>query len=178
VARRRAVHARPDRGRPGAGGRAGLRARAGPPRPPARGDRPEPTAGRTSLMNRIEVPGGHIAYAAAGVGAPPVVLLHAGYVDHRMYEREIAHLAQRTSVVAPDARTHGQSSTAMAPFRHCDDLAALVREVGGRQCSSGPAWAPARRSTRRWSTPSWSGGWSSAGPGPTSRSSRTPRHWS
>jgi len=82
-------------------------------------------------MNRIEVLGGHIAYAAAGVGAPPVVLLHAGYVDHRMYEREIAHLAQRTSVVAPDARTHGQSSTAMAPFRHCDDLAALVREVGG-----------------------------------------------
>lgn len=81
-------------------------------------------------MNRIEVPGGHIAYAPAGAGAPPVVLLHAGYVDHRMYDREIAHLAQGTTVLAPDARTHGESSTAMAPFRHCDDVAAVIRQVG------------------------------------------------
>lgn len=81
-------------------------------------------------MNRIDVPGGHISYATAGSGTPPVVLLHAGYVDHRMYEREISHLARRTTVVAPDARTHGWSSTAMTPFRHCDDVAALIRTLG------------------------------------------------
>ena len=80
-------------------------------------------------LQRLEVPGGHIAYVQQGAGTPPVLLLHAGYVDHRMYTREIEHLARRTTVVAPDARTHGWSSTAMAPFRHCDDVAALVRHL-------------------------------------------------
>lgn len=62
------------------------------------------------------------------------MLLHAGYIDHTMWEREIAHLSRRCKVVAPDARTHGLSSTATAPFRHCDDVAALVRHL-----DAGPA---------------------------------------
>ncbi|MCK0113766.1 alpha/beta hydrolase [Ornithinimicrobium sp. F0845] len=80
-------------------------------------------------LHHLEVNGGQLAYALEGSGTPPVVLLHAGYVDHRMYARELEHLARRTTTVAPDARTHGQSSTAMAPFRHCDDVAALVRHL-------------------------------------------------
>lgn len=79
--------------------------------------------------HRLDVPGGQIAYAVRGAGAPPVLLLHAGYVDHRMWSRELAHLAARTTVAAPDARTHGQSTTALEPFRHCDDIAALVRHL-------------------------------------------------
>src|SRR5690606_8784654 len=47
---------------------------------------------------------------------------------------EITHLARRCKVAAPDARTHGHSSTATAPFRHCDDVAALIRHL-----DSGPA---------------------------------------
>ncbi|MQW78006.1 alpha/beta fold hydrolase [Nocardioides sp. dk4132] len=84
-------------------------------------------------MKRIDLPGGHLAYTEAGSGEL-VVLLHAGYVDHTMWEREITHLARRCKVVAPDARTHGCSSTATAPFRHCDDVAALVRHL-----DAGPA---------------------------------------
>ena len=79
-------------------------------------------------MERIDLPGGHLAYTEAGSGQL-VVLLHAGYVDHTMWEREITHLARRCHVVAPDARTHGLSSTATAPFRHCDDVAALIRHL-------------------------------------------------
>lgn len=80
-------------------------------------------------LHRVELATGHLAYAIEGAGTPPVVLLHAGYVDHRMYEREIAHLAQRTTVVTPDARTHGWSSSGTVPFRQCDDLAALLRHL-------------------------------------------------
>lgn len=80
-------------------------------------------------LQRLEVGAGHIAYAVEGSGAPPVLLLHAGYVDHRMYSRELRRLGRRTTTVVPDARTHGRSSTALAPFRHCDDVAALVRHL-------------------------------------------------
>ncbi|WP_109471416.1 alpha/beta fold hydrolase [Ornithinimicrobium cavernae] len=83
----------------------------------------------TRHLEHLAVPSGHLAYAVDGAGTPPVVLLHAGYTDHRMYDRELEHLAMRTTVVAPDARTHGRSSTALEPFRHCDDVAALVRHL-------------------------------------------------
>ncbi|MDV3221081.1 alpha/beta hydrolase [Intrasporangium sp.] len=85
-------------------------------------------------MKRLSVPDGHIAYAEAGSGRPPIVLLHAGYVDHRMWDRELAHLSHRTRAVAPDARAHGQSSTPLSAFRQCDDVAALVRHL-----EAGPA---------------------------------------
>lgn len=87
-----------------------------------------PTGGRGPTMGSIDVPGGRLAYTEAGSGNP-VLLLHAGYVDHTMWDRQIDQLAARCRVVAPDARTHGASSTAVAPFRHCDDVAALVRDL-------------------------------------------------
>lgn len=83
----------------------------------------------TDHLHHLDVPRGRISYARDGEGTPPVLLLHAGYVDHRMYSRELAHLGRRTTTVAPDARTHGASTTALAPFRHCDDIAALVRHL-------------------------------------------------
>lgn len=83
----------------------------------------------TQGLQRLDLPSGHLSFAREGSGTPPVVLLHAGYVDHRMYHRELAHLAQRTTTVAPDARTHGWSSSGTEPFRHCDDLAALLRHL-------------------------------------------------
>lgn len=88
----------------------------------------------TTTAGRLDVPDGHIAYAEAGAGAPPVVLLHAGYVDRRMWDRELAHLSRRTRTVAPEARAHGDSSTPFTPFRQCDDVAALIRHL-----DAGPA---------------------------------------
>lgn len=84
----------------------------------------------TDQLHSLDVPDGQISYVRAGSGTPAVLLLHAGYVDRRMYGRELAHLARRTTTVAPDARTHGASSTALTAFRHCDDIAALVRHLG------------------------------------------------
>lgn len=88
----------------------------------------------TTTTGRLDVPDGYIAYAEAGAGAPPVVLLHAGYVDRRMWDRELTHLSRRTRTVAPEARAHGDSSTPFAPFRQCDDVAALLRHL-----DAGPA---------------------------------------
>lgn len=84
----------------------------------------------TQTTAYLDVPDGRLAYVEAGDTAkPPVVLLHAGYVDRRMWARELAHLSRRAHVVAPDARAHGASSSPTRAFRQCDDVAALVRHL-------------------------------------------------
>ena len=77
--------------------------------------------------------GGRLAYRDEGTG-PLVVLLHGGFLDHRQWTAQLATLPARYRVVAPDARGHGDSSNAEAPFRHTDDIAALIRHL-----DAGPA---------------------------------------
>ncbi|MET8472592.1 alpha/beta hydrolase [Streptomyces sp. NPDC006422] len=64
----------------------------------------------------------------------PLVLLHGGFLDHHMWDDQIAVLAADHRVIAPDARGHGRSPNATEPFRHTDDLAALLRHL-----ETGPA---------------------------------------
>ncbi|MFE7403092.1 alpha/beta fold hydrolase [Streptomyces sp. NPDC057557] len=64
----------------------------------------------------------------------PLVLLHGGFLDHTMWDDQIPYFAPRYRVIAPDARGHGRSANAAAPFRHTDDLAALLRHL-----DTGPA---------------------------------------
>ncbi|WP_052391423.1 alpha/beta fold hydrolase [Streptomyces sp. NRRL B-24484] len=76
---------------------------------------------------------GLLAYRDTGSGLP-VVLLHAGFLDHTMFDELVPALARRHRVIAPDARGHGRSANAAVPFRQTDDLAALLRGLG-----TGPA---------------------------------------
>jgi pimeloyl-ACP methyl ester carboxylesterase len=85
-------------------------------------------------MPRLTVPNGHIDFDDNGTGEIPVILLHAGYVDRRMWDDQVAHFASHARVVTPDARAHGRSSTPFETFRQCDDVAALIRHL-----DSGPA---------------------------------------
>ncbi|MBF8185766.1 alpha/beta hydrolase [Nonomuraea sp. K274] len=64
----------------------------------------------------------------------PLVFLHGGFTDHSMWDDQIPVLASRYRVIAPDARGHGRSANAAEPFRHTDDLAALLRHL-----DTGPA---------------------------------------
>lgn len=76
----------------------------------------------------LSVPDGHLAYAREGTG-PPIVLLHGGALDHHLWDPQIPALTDRFTVVRPDLRGHGRSSTPTTAFRHCDDVAALIREI-------------------------------------------------
>ncbi len=69
-----------------------------------------------------------IAYVDTGHG-DPVVLLHGGFLDHHMWDAQVAALAAEYRVIAPDARGHGASPNGTEPFRHPDDLAALLRQL-------------------------------------------------
>lgn len=76
---------------------------------------------------------GSLAYADTGTGLP-LVLLHGGFTDHRMWRDVVPFLAAGHRVIAPDARGHGASANASKPFRFADDLAALLRHL-----DTGPA---------------------------------------
>ncbi|WP_229859333.1 alpha/beta fold hydrolase [Streptomyces poonensis] len=86
-----------------------------------------------SLMHTFASDDGPLAYRDTGEG-PPLVLLHSGFVDHRVWDAQIPVLARDFRVIAPDARGHGRSANASGPFRAADDLAALLRHLG-----TGPA---------------------------------------
>ncbi|WP_185832578.1 alpha/beta fold hydrolase [Streptomyces sp. WAC 04229] len=77
---------------------------------------------------------GDLAYLDTGTG-DPVVLLHSGFADHRIFDAQIPALAAAGHrVIAPDVRGHGASANATRPFRWADDLAALLRHL-----DAGPA---------------------------------------
>ncbi|WP_406007820.1 alpha/beta hydrolase [Streptomyces sp. NBC_00637] len=76
---------------------------------------------------------GDLAYREAGAG-DLVVLLHSGFVDHRVFDAVMPALASTHRVVAADVRGHGASANATRPFRWTDDVAALLRHL-----DAGPA---------------------------------------
>ncbi|MBK0331385.1 alpha/beta fold hydrolase [Brachybacterium sp. MASK1Z-5] len=58
-------------------------------------------------------------------GRDPLVLLHGGAVDHRMWGPQLGAFPDRRLIV-PDARGHGGSSDAEGPYRLADDVVALL----------------------------------------------------
>lgn len=78
---------------------------------------------------RVAVEGGTLYYEARGSG-PPVVLLHAGGMDHTMWDPQAAPLARAFRVVRYDARGHGRSTAPMGPFSTVEDLRLLLDHLG------------------------------------------------
>jgi 3-oxoadipate enol-lactonase len=67
----------------------------------------------------------HLHYEIAGDGHP-LVLLHAELADSRMWDAQFAAFAAHYRVVRYDRRGMGGSPPPTTPFRHSDDLAALL----------------------------------------------------
>ncbi|MFI6939326.1 alpha/beta fold hydrolase [Streptomyces sp. NPDC050418] len=60
----------------------------------------------------------------------PVVLVHAGIADHRMWDALVPALAERHTVIRYDLRGFGQSPPPSGPFRETDDLLKLLDHLG------------------------------------------------
>ncbi|HXM70490.1 MAG TPA: alpha/beta fold hydrolase, partial [Thermoanaerobaculia bacterium] len=56
----------------------------------------------------VELNGARIHYTRSGAGYP-VVFLHAGVADSRMWEPQAAGLGGHFDVIAPDMRGYGKS---------------------------------------------------------------------
>lgn len=74
---------------------------------------------------RLTLPDHDVAFVERPGDGTPVVLLHGGAVDHRMWTPQLAGLDGR-HLLAPDARGHGGTSDATGPYRLCDDVVALL----------------------------------------------------
>jgi pimeloyl-ACP methyl ester carboxylesterase len=72
---------------------------------------------------------GYLSYDVVGDG-PPVVLVHAGVADHRMWDAVVPALAERYRVVRYDLRGFGASAPPAGPFSETDDLRCLLDHLG------------------------------------------------
>lgn len=87
-----------------------------------------------SIINTVELNGTSFHYEMAGIG-PPVVLLHAGIADSRMWEGQFAPLSKWFRVIRYDMRGYGRTPPVEGPFSHRDDLAALLGHLGIERAS-------------------------------------------
>jgi 3-oxoadipate enol-lactonase len=70
-----------------------------------------------------------LAHAVSGAGAP-VVLLHSGVADRRMWQPQIPALGHRFRVISPDLRGFGDSPLPAEPYADADDVAELLDHLG------------------------------------------------
>ena len=73
----------------------------------------------------LVVPGGAVAYEEAGRGSP-IVLLHEGIADHRMWDREFSSLSKANRVIRYDLRGYGRSPPATSEYSSVRDLLGLL----------------------------------------------------
>lgn len=76
-------------------------------------------------MPFVPVGSAALHHQAAGSG-DPVVLVHAGIADSRMWRPQVEALARDRRVITYDMRGFGRSAPAPGPFSHTGDLRALL----------------------------------------------------
>jgi pimeloyl-ACP methyl ester carboxylesterase len=96
---------------------------------------------KTSSTARVN--GATLHYELVGEGEP-LVLLHAGIADGRMWDAQIEAFAQRYRVISYDMRGFGKTAMVQGPYSHHEDLRALLEylDVGRAHllgCSMGGA---------------------------------------
>jgi pimeloyl-ACP methyl ester carboxylesterase len=77
----------------------------------------------------VRVNGAEIHYDALGA-EHPLVLLHAGICDRRMWEAQMPALAEHFRVIRYDMRGFGQTLMPPGPFSHPADLEGLLSALG------------------------------------------------
>ncbi len=74
----------------------------------------------------MSVNGVELAYEEAGSG-PPLLLIHAGIADRRMWDDTQGAFADRYRVIRPDLRGYGETPLPDGPFVYAADMAELLR---------------------------------------------------
>jgi pimeloyl-ACP methyl ester carboxylesterase len=89
--------------------------------------------------------GARINYERAGEGFP-VIFLHAGIADSRMWGPQAGEFAKHFDVIRPDQRGYGKSELPPVAWSPVEDLLALIDELGLKPahlvgCSMGGSFA-------------------------------------
>src|SRR5437016_14584838 len=79
-------------------------------------------------MNYLPVRGGNLYYETAGEG-PPLVLIHAGFLDSRMWDNQFQLFSKDARVIRYDVRGYGRSSRPNEEYSDAEDLLALLQHI-------------------------------------------------
>lgn len=77
----------------------------------------------------LSVHEGNIFFEDSGSGLP-VVLIHAGYLDSRMWDGQMDSLTEKYRVIRYDVRGFGKSSKPRGNYSDASDLKALLDHIG------------------------------------------------
>lgn len=80
-------------------------------------------------MPYLDVQGGRLYYDVTGEGLP-LVFIHAGIADCRMWDEQVAHFGSRYRVIRYDTRGFGRTTTQDVEYSNRADLAALLDHLG------------------------------------------------
>lgn len=78
----------------------------------------------------MRVAGGEVWFDDTGRDLPPLVLLHPGIADSRIWEPLLPELTSRHRVLRYDARGYGRSPAPTAPFTLLRDLVTVLDTLG------------------------------------------------
>ncbi len=101
----------------------------------ARGQAPPPKAGpprapiRPTVSGTVTVNGGSLYYEIKGEGRP-LVLIHGGNLDSRMWDGQFEKYSRAYRTIRYDVRGYGKSSLPTASFSNFEDLASLLQALG------------------------------------------------
>ena len=87
---------------------------------------------QTSTTGFLNVPGASLYYECAGQGHP-LLLIHAGITDSRMWDEQFSVFAQRYRVIRYDVRGFGQTRLGPGTFANHEDVAALLDALGAQK---------------------------------------------
>ena len=82
----------------------------------------------------VEVEGGRLFFERAGEGFP-VVLIHPGLWDSRIWDGQFEEYARHHDVIRYDVRGYGRSDVPTAPYSDLRDLRGLLGELGISRCA-------------------------------------------
>src|SRR5436309_9167838 len=77
-------------------------------------------------LSHLQVRGGSLYYETAGEG-PPLVLIHAGFLDSRMWDEQFQLFAKGARVIRYDVRGYGRSSRPSEEYSDAEDLLSLLK---------------------------------------------------
>jgi len=83
-------------------------------------------------MSQLSRGGVTLSYDEAGIGDPPIVLVHGGMVNRTNFAPQLQHFSGRHRTVAVDLRGHGKSDAPQQDYTiagFADDVAWMCREL-------------------------------------------------
>lgn len=85
----------------------------------------------TTTSGHLETNGARIYYEVEGSGEP-VILIHAGIANLRMWDAEVAALRDDYRLIRYDTRGYGRTETDAVPFSNREDISALLDHLDER----------------------------------------------